>query len=121
MKPSVGSLGSTPPHKVDRERIDYSSHVATYDERFRRRAMSYKEMLRRRAVFNAIGDLPRDARVLDVGCGTGRGLSYLLSAGFHHLAGVDYTMGMLEKVGGNLSGHPLNAPVPLINPGSHLR
>jgi ubiquinone/menaquinone biosynthesis C-methylase UbiE len=94
--------GPVRPHKVDRERIDYTSHLAAYDERFRHRVTGYKERLRRRSVLKAVGSMPRNARILDVGCGTGRGLWYLLSAGFYRLTGVDYTMGMLEKIPGNV-------------------
>ena len=76
--------------------------------------MAYKEMLRRRAVLRAIGATSRQARVLDVGCGTGRGLSYLLAAGFHRLAGVDYTIGMLERIPGNLSSQHPGVPMSLV-------
>jgi SAM-dependent methyltransferase len=42
-----------------------------------------------RAVTRYLPDLPTDARILDVGCGTGSFLHALHSLGYRHLAGVD--------------------------------
>ena len=52
-----------------------------------RRASSHGRKLKRLGLF----DLPRDARLLDLACGTGEALHILHDAGFTNLAGVDVT------------------------------
>lgn len=39
----------------------------------------------------------KDAQILDVGCGYGRTLNELYQAGYKNLAGVDSSIGMLER------------------------
>lgn len=83
--------------KVDRQQIDYSGHAPTYEEqRFHGRRNEYLEALRRSAVLKAIGAVQREARVLDVGCGAGRGLLHLAAIGFTDIIGLDYTPAMLD-------------------------
>jgi SAM-dependent methyltransferase len=43
------------------------------------------------ALNRAIEGMPRDARVLDLGCGPGRHLIHLGKLGFHSLCGLDYS------------------------------
>jgi len=82
--------------KVDTQQIDYSAHAPSYDEaRFAGDANAYLEQLRRRTVHKLLGPARDNVRVLDVGCGTGRGLGYLESAGFRRVVGLDFTREML--------------------------
>jgi SAM-dependent methyltransferase len=63
-------------------------HKAYRDERLvGRRTSSHKRKLSRLGVL----DLPREARVLDVACGTGEALTILHEEGFTNLAGSDIT------------------------------
>jgi 2-polyprenyl-3-methyl-5-hydroxy-6-metoxy-1,4-benzoquinol methylase len=41
-------------------------------------------------------DLPRDSRILDVGCGVGQFLYYCQKAGFRNLEGIDMNEGQLQ-------------------------
>lgn len=87
-----------PANKVDRRQIDYTRHAANYNQqRFQGSANEYLERIRRIALLKAIGPVDRGANVLDVGCGTGRGVLALNSAGFHKIVGVDLTAAMLEQ------------------------
>src|SRR5580693_475935 len=52
-----------------------------------RRASSHRRKIERLGVF----ELPRDARVLDLACGSGEALHILHDAGFSRLYGVDVT------------------------------
>jgi len=47
--------------------------------------------------------VPKEARILDVGCGYGRTLNELYLSGFSNLSGVDFSEKMIER--GNIS-HP---------------
>jgi ubiquinone/menaquinone biosynthesis C-methylase UbiE len=83
--------------KVDRQQIDYTSYASAYDaKRHRGKRNAYFERIQNRALLHMIGQDHYDRRVLDVGCGTGRGLLALGRAGFTNLTGLDYTPAMLE-------------------------
>ena len=51
----------------------------------------------RRALFTELADLDRDARILDIGCGTGMFLVHLKSLGFRNLAGVETSERMRQR------------------------
>jgi ubiquinone/menaquinone biosynthesis C-methylase UbiE len=83
--------------KVDTRQIDYTGYVPTYDAlRFRGSRNAYLERIRTRGILEAVGRHAFDRRVLDVGCGTARGLLELGRAGFTNLTGVDFTAEMLR-------------------------
>lgn len=82
--------------KVDTRQIDYSGYAPTYDEaRFHGSRNAYLERIRTRAILNVVERRGYERRVLDVGCGTARGLLELGRAGFTNLTGVDFTTDML--------------------------
>lgn len=54
------------------------------------------------ATVNAAGIEPRDAAVLDAGCGTGEVLQLLQERGFSSLVGLDLAPGMVAAAGRNL-------------------
>ena len=84
--------------KVDQKQIDYTSYSVNYDEhRFEGAKNEYLESLRLRAVLKLLGPGERHRSVIDVGCGTGRGLLAIGLAGFDNLTGIDYTPAMLEQ------------------------
>ncbi|NOX56290.1 MAG: class I SAM-dependent methyltransferase [Planctomycetes bacterium] len=94
----ITSAASVPARKVDRRIIDYSSHAPVYDERrFEGRVNRYLEMLRFDSFRVLARAHPPGSRVLDVGCGTGRGLLYLMRCGFRTVTGIDCTPAMLEQ------------------------
>ena len=88
------------PHvqKVERRHIDYSGHAKQYDaRRFAGEENAYYEWLRLRALGRALSELPRTAAILDVGCGTGRGIASLSELGFANVIGLDLTESMLRQ------------------------
>lgn len=90
--------------KVDTQQIDYSGYAPEYDaHRHVGKRNVYLERIRFRAFRRLLGDTPKTAKILDVGCGTGRGIRYLLQAGFPNVSGLDYTPAMLEGAARNLS------------------
>ncbi len=103
------------PNKVDRQHNDYTGQVASYEaKRFEGRHNQYLEILRCRAVRKAFAGLPRDALVLDVGCGTGRGIRYLASEGFYRITGLDYTAAMLDVARNHVRNLSSSAIVQLV-------
>lgn len=44
-----------------------------------------------------LADLPKDARILDYGCGYGRLAAELAAAGWRDVVGVDFAAGMIER------------------------
>ena len=101
--------------KINLRQNDYTSHSTTYEQkRFAGRSNEYLEMLRQRAVLKGIGNRPLHSRILDVGCGTGRGLRYLAAAGFRHITGLDYTWAMLEIARNQLWEQDLHSHVQLV-------
>ena len=103
------------PVQIKQERIDYTSHAAAYDERrLIGKGFEYLERNRRNAVVKLLGIHDLDREVLDVGCGTGRGLCYLAATGFTKLTGFDYTPAMLARAREKLSTQFPELPVPLI-------
>ena len=89
--------------KVDTKTIDYTGYAAHYDgRRFHGRANEYFERVRRRGLERAVSGLSFTAPVLDVGCGTGRGLCEMLELGFTSVTGVDFTHAMIAQAGQKL-------------------
>lgn len=52
-----------------------------------------------RAIDHLFADVPKDASVLDVGCGTGVGITYLRSLGFDNVAGMELNPEKAEVAG----------------------
>lgn len=95
--------------KIDLKQNDYTSHADVYEHnRFSGRQNQYLEMLRRRAVLRGFETCTERDALLDVGCGTGRGLSYHESLGWRQLCGLDFTRAMLDIATRNLQNgrHP---------------
>ena len=85
------------PNKVERRQILYAGYAPEYDaRRFAGRRNQYLERIRIRGVLRSIGLHGFDRRVLDVGCGTGRGPIALATAGFTNITAVDFTEAMLQ-------------------------
>ena len=84
--------------KVDQQQIDYTGYSTSYDEsRFEGLGNRYLEAVRCAAFSKVMGACDRGDVVLDVGCGTGRGLTYLHAEGFRRVVGVDFTPEMLTR------------------------
>jgi ubiquinone/menaquinone biosynthesis C-methylase UbiE len=81
--------------KVQKRRIDYTSYAKEYDEKRFAGGHAYYEWLRQRALARAMRTIPTTASLLDVGCGTGRGLVSLSEVGFNRVTGLDFTEDML--------------------------
>ena len=68
--------------------------------------------------FAWLAELPRDARILDHGCGYGRTLAELAAAGWTNAVGVDFSAAMIER--GRAAGPALDlrhiAGLPLAEP-----
>lgn len=96
---------SSSARKVDQQQIDYTGYSTSYDEsRFEGLGNRYLEAVRCAAFSKVMGACDRGDVVLDVGCGTGRGLTYLHAEGFRRVIGVDFTGAMLARARGKLDG-----------------
>ncbi len=74
---------------------DYKTHAKTYDQqRFEGKDKKYLELVRNDAFF-ALMPTNKSLKVLDVGCGTGRGTIMLGQEGYT-VIGIDYTREMLD-------------------------
>ena len=97
--------------KVDTKTIDYTGYAKHYDDRrFIGRTNAYLERVRMRGLERAVEGLPRGARILDVGCGTGRGLCELHELGFSSLTGLDFTHAMIEQAAEKLRAAGVGRP-----------
>jgi ubiquinone/menaquinone biosynthesis C-methylase UbiE len=84
-------------NKVDKRQIAYTGYAKQYDaRRFESPRDQYLERVRFQALLRAIGHADFGRRVLDVGCGTGRGEVLLARAGFERITALDYTEAMLR-------------------------
>ena len=97
--------------KVDSKTIDYTNYAPDYDgRRFHGRTNHYLERIRMSGLTRAVAGLSRNARVVDVGCGTGRGMCDLRHLGFQSVIGVDYTYAMLQQAARKLEVAGRRAP-----------
>lgn len=103
---SHGAVSRRARAKVDTRTIDYSGYAPNYDAaRFEGRTNAYLERIRLNALRAAVSTFSsRSERILDVGCGTGRGLANLGTLGFTNLTGLDYTHDMLVQSRPKLEG-----------------
>jgi SAM-dependent methyltransferase len=62
------------------------------------------------ALAQVIADLPKSARILEVGCGAGRNLAYLHDHGYHNVEGVDISSHAVDLL---RSTYPQLADVPV--------
>ncbi len=101
--------------KVDKKEICYSEHSKEYDEnRLIGSRNEYLESIRKQTVLKQLSSIPTDAQILDVGCGTGRGLMYLVEGGYTNLTGVDYTQEMLDRAAPKFENLPSGQTVKLM-------
>jgi ubiquinone/menaquinone biosynthesis C-methylase UbiE len=56
------------------------------------------------ALRRSLRGLPTDAEILDLPCGTGRGLRFLIDRGFHNLTGADVSPAMLAVAETTVAG-----------------
>ena len=89
--------GTAAVHKVDRRQIDYSGHARQYDKLRFAGELAYYEWLRLRSLERALERIPKSASILDVGCGTGRGIVSLHELGYRNVVGLDFTHAMLVQ------------------------
>lgn len=92
-------------NKVDKRQIAYTGYAPQYDaRRVEGRRNEYFERIRWQAMLRAIGARDFGRRVLDVGCGTGRGEVRLAHAGFVDVTALDFTEAMLAQASQKTSG-----------------
>lgn len=83
------------------EHFDYSELAHDYDKtRYEGRKNRYNNMVSANSLM-ALMPKERESKCLDVGCGTGRGVSFLMEKGYD-IVGLDYTMNMLKVCRGKL-------------------
>ncbi len=69
----------------------------TYEERYVEVEESHPWFVARREIFSWFAGPGREARILDVGCGTGVFLSHLRAQGFERLEGVEISEGLRQQ------------------------
>ena len=81
---------------------DYSLHSLDYDaKRFSGKKNQYFQLIRNEALFKLIGS-NKQRSILDVGCGTGRGVIALGERGYKDISGIDYTPEMIDLAKGKI-------------------
>jgi ubiquinone/menaquinone biosynthesis C-methylase UbiE len=92
--------------KVDRTNIPYTGGMAAaYDDRrFHGPINAYLERVRGAAMLAGVESRDFDRSVLDVGCGTARGLAILREAGFTNLRGLELSAEMIAQARSKLGG-----------------
>ena len=83
--------------KVESRQIDYTPYARDYDQRRFAGELTYYEWLRQQALGHVLRSIPRNSSILDVGCGTGRGILTLAQLGFQNVTGLDFTASMLGQ------------------------
>lgn len=111
-KPSLGSVYDLKPEETA---AYYDDWAARYDTELAANSYVTPD---RCAQALAATDLPRDAAILDFGCGTGLSGLALSRAGFSVIDGMDISAGMLAQARGkgvyrNLIQAPDDAPPPI--------
>ncbi|KAF7955468.1 uncharacterized protein EAE97_000727 [Botrytis byssoidea] len=80
------------PAKGDYPSVEYYDHLArTYEGAFSH-DIGLLEFIER-----TLRELPTKAKVLDIGCGTGKPVSYTMAAHGHYLHGVDLSGAMIDR------------------------
>ena len=78
---------------------------------------------RSEVLLSLISDLPRDARILEVGCNVGRNLAYLYDHGYRNLEGIEinpHAVELLRTTFPQLAGVPVHlGPAEEVLPGLH--
>lgn len=101
--------------KVDQRQIPYTGYARDYDaRRFQGRRNQYIERIRIGGVLRSVGLRDLNRKVLDVGCGTGRGAVALANAGFSNVTAVDFTEAMLGLARQKVAALPRPESVRLI-------
>jgi len=77
------------------ERTDYSGLAADYDEKRYEGRRNYYINLSYMNCLKSLLPPEKSVEILDVGCGTGRGVAFLAAEGYR-VTGLDYTMDMLK-------------------------
>lgn len=95
---------TTAPNAPARETAYSEAQAAAYDDkRFTSPAGRRIHALERDILLEALGHVDRGARILEVGCGTGRLLLEARSAGYN-VGGLDASPHMLEKLNQKIAG-----------------
>ena len=75
----------------------YKNIASTYDEsRFNSLSGNILHHRQVTALDKCFKGIPKDTKILEIGCGTGRFIQYLSSRGYHDLYGIDQSQEMIE-------------------------
>ncbi|HEX9761296.1 MAG TPA: glycosyltransferase [Candidatus Acidoferrales bacterium] len=111
------SRGRAPSDSSSKETAYSEVKAQSYDElRFRDAHGTFFHRLEVQRLEEALDGLPAGARILEVGCGTGRFLEHILQRGTAPglLAGADASRAMLEQSRRKITGHAQAAPAQLV-------
>lgn len=96
----------------------YRSTLSYYENEASRTAANYEAVDFRRVIDRVLAQGPEGAKVLDVGCGSGRDAAYVMSRGFE-VTGIDASKNIIDEavrhhpeLSGMLLRHRLPEPLP---------
>ena len=90
-KEEILSYGSQLGQNIDANRDTYNKWAKQYDDLHDRLGLNDPNM-----ILEQVKNFPKDSKIIDFGCGTGRMGELLHEAGFTHIVGVDGSTEMLE-------------------------
>ncbi len=83
----------------------YRKSAGCYDLRFESLSGQITDRKQKEALLSCLKGIPKKAKILEVGCGTGRFLEFLQKEGYKNIYGIDQSEEMLDVAGKKTSAN----------------